>query len=131
MLIGSEDDDIDFLRMTEELGTTIVTDDTCSGTRYFWDEVKTDGDRLAALAARYVDRSPCPSKDFPERRRLPLILKFAKDYNVQGVLLYQQKFCDPHEFDTPSIQAMFKENNIPTIFLEFDVTVPFGQFRTR
>jgi len=26
---------------------------------------------------------------------------------------------------------MFKENDIPTVTLEFDVTVPFGQFRTR
>ena len=26
---------------------------------------------------------------------------------------------------------MLKENNIPTLFLEFDVTVPIGQFKTR
>jgi benzoyl-CoA reductase subunit C len=45
--------------------------------------------------------------------------------------VYQQKFCDPHEFDIPSVQKAFKENNIPTVVLEFDVTIPFGQFRTR
>jgi benzoyl-CoA reductase subunit C len=50
---------------------------------------------------------------------------------VQGALLYQQKFCDPHEFDIPSLQQMFKDDDIPTLILEFDVTVPFGQFRTR
>jgi benzoyl-CoA reductase subunit C len=44
---------------------------------------------------------------------------------------YQQKFCDPHEFDIPNLLKMFKENNIPTLVLEFDVTIPFGQFRTR
>jgi benzoyl-CoA reductase/2-hydroxyglutaryl-CoA dehydratase subunit BcrC/BadD/HgdB len=26
---------------------------------------------------------------------------------------------------------MFKDNNIATLVLEFDVTIPFGQFRTR
>lgn len=131
MLVGSEDDDTDFIRMTEDLGTTIVIDENCSGTRYFWEEVVPEGDRLAAIAARYVNRAPCPTKDWPERRRLPLILKMAQEYNIQGVLLSQQKFCDPHEFDIPPLSAMFKENNIPTLFLEFDVTVPFGQLRTR
>jgi benzoyl-CoA reductase subunit C len=131
MLIGSEMDDIEFVRLVEGLGATFVIDEHCSGTRYFWDEVSPEGDPLAAIAARYIDRIPCPPKDWPERRRLPFILKLAKEYNVQGVLLYQQKFCDPHEFDIPALQQMFKANNIPTLFLEFDVTVPWGQFRTR
>lgn len=131
MLVGSEMDDINFVRLVEELGATFVIDEHCSGTRYFWNEVVPEDDRLAAIAARYIDRVPCPPKDWPEQRRLPFILSLARDYNVQGVLLYQQKFCDPHEFDIPALQRMFAENNIPTLFLEFDVTVPWGQFRTR
>lgn len=131
MMIGSEMDDVEFVRLAEGLGATFVIDEHCSGTRYFWDEVSPEDDRLAAIAARYVDRVPCPPKDWPERRRLPFILKLAQEYDVQGVLLYQQKFCDPHEFDVPALQEMFKENDIPTLFLEFDVTVPWGQFRTR
>jgi len=62
---------------------------------------------------------------------LPHILKLAKDYNVQGAIIIQQKFCDPHELDIPATVKMFKENNIPTLFLEFDVTVPIGPFKTR
>jgi len=131
MIIGSEMDEIEFVRLVEGLEATFVIDEHCSGTRYFWDEVGPEDDRLAAIAARYVDRVPCPPKDWPERHRLPFILKLAQDYDVQGVLLCQQKFCDPHEFDIPPLQEMFKENNIPTLFLEFDVTVPWGQFRTR
>ena len=131
MLIGSEMDDIEFVRLVEELDATFVIDEHCSGTRYFWDEVILQDDPLAALAARYIDRIPCPPKDWPERRRLPFILKLARDYNVQGVILYQQKFCDPHEFDIPKLKQMFAENNIPTLVLEFDVTIPWGQFRTR
>ena len=131
MIIGSEMDDVEFVRLVEGLNATFVIDEHCSGTRYFWDEVGPEDDRLAAIAARYVDRVPCPPKDWPERHRLPFILKLAQDYDVQGVLLCQQKFCDPHEFDIPPLQEMFKKNNIPTLFLEFDVTVPWGQFRTR
>ncbi|UCG84408.1 MAG: 2-hydroxyacyl-CoA dehydratase [Dehalococcoidia bacterium] len=131
MLVGSEMDDVDFIRTTEELGATFVIEDHCTGTRYFWNEVIPEEDRLAAIAARYIDRQPCPSKDWSEHYRFPTILEFARDYNVQGVLLHQQKFCDTNAFDVPALQRMFDGEGIPTIFLEFDMTVPFGQFRTR
>ncbi len=131
MIIGSEDDDTEFLKMVESVGATFVIDDHCTGTRYFWNEARKEKDRLASIANRYIDRPACPTKDWPDRTRLPHILKLAKDYNVQGAIIMQQKFCDPHELDTPAIQNMLKENNIPTLFLEFDVTVPIGQFKTR
>ncbi|MFQ5826085.1 MAG: benzoyl-CoA reductase, bzd-type, subunit N [Dehalococcoidia bacterium] len=131
MILGSEDDDIEFLKMVESLDATFVIDDHCTGTRYFWNEVIPEEDRLAAIAARYLDRPPCPVKDWTERRRFKHILKLAQDYNVQGVIVIQQKFCDPHEVDIPPLQSYLEENGFPTYFLEFDVTVPLGPFRTR
>ncbi|MEW6456239.1 MAG: benzoyl-CoA reductase, bzd-type, subunit N [Acidobacteriota bacterium] len=131
MILGSEDDDTEFMKMVESLGAIFVIDDHCTGTRYFWNEVIPDEDRLASIAARYIDRPPCPSKDWPERRRVPHILNLAKEYDVQGAIIVQQKFCDPHELDIPAITKTLKENNIPSLFLEFDVTVPLGQFKTR
>jgi benzoyl-CoA reductase subunit C len=85
MIVGSEDDDTEFVRMVESLGATIVTDEHCTGSRYFWEEVKEGSDPLIAIAERYVDRIPCPSKDWPERRRFPHIFKLIEDYNVQGL----------------------------------------------
>lgn len=131
MIIGSEDDDTTFMKMVESLGATFVIDEHCTGSRYFWNDVQPAHNRLAAIAARYIERPACPSKDWPERRRLQHILKLAKDYSVQGAIIMQQKFCDPHELDNPSIIKMLKEHNIPSLFLEFDVTVPIGQFRIR
>jgi benzoyl-CoA reductase subunit C len=131
MLIGSEMDDVEFVRLVEGLDATVVIDEHCSGTRYFWNEVIPENDRLAAIAARYIERPPCPPKDWPERRRLDFVRELAQDYGVEGVILFQQKFCDPHEFDIPPLEQMFKEINIPTLFLEFDITIPWGQFRTR
>jgi benzoyl-CoA reductase subunit C len=44
----------------------------------------------------------------------------------------QMKFCDPHELDTVAIKKALEEDlDIQTLFLEFDVTVPIGQFKTR
>lgn len=131
MLIGSENDDTTFVKMVEGLGADIVIDEHCTGTRYFWNEVEPQEDRLAAIAARYIDRPPCPAKDWPMRRRLPHILSLAKDYGVQGAVLIQQKFCDPHEFDMPAIAEALKKEGVPSYNLEFDVTVPLGQFKIR
>ncbi len=131
MILGSENDDTEFVDMVESLGAMLVVDDHCTGSRYFWNQVNTNGDLLEAIAARYVERIPCPSKDWPERTRIEHILKLAKDWNVQGAIVIQQKFCDPHELDIPSIIESLKSNGVPAQFLELDVTVPVGQFKTR
>lgn len=131
MILGSENDDTEFVDMVESLGAMLVVDDHCTGSRYFWNQVNTNGNLLEAIAARYVERVPCPSKDWPERTRIEHILKLAKDWNVQGAIVIQQKFCDPHEIDIPSIIESLKSNGVPAQFLELDVTVPVGQFKTR
>jgi len=138
MIVGSENDDIEYLNMIEtlgereSLGCTVVVEDHCTTTRYFWDEVdETIENPLEAIAKRYVTRTPCPSKDWPERTRLQKILNFAKDFNVDGAIIIQQKFCDPHEADIPFIRKFLEENGIPTYFLEFDVTVAAGPFAIR
>jgi benzoyl-CoA reductase subunit C len=131
MIIGSEDDDTEFINMVESCGSTLVVDDHCTGSRYFWNTVELDGNPMEAIAKRYIERPRCPSKDWGERSRLPHILDLAKDYNAAGAILVQQKFCDPHELDIPAIKNSLESNGIPTLFLELDVTVPIGQFKTR
>jgi benzoyl-CoA reductase subunit C len=136
MIIGSENDDRPFMEMVEkDLRGTFVIDEHCTGSRYFWNEVIPEKDRLQAIANRYLDRTPCPNKDWgmedSSRKRFPHILELAKDYGVQGVILVQQKFCDPHELDIPSLRRYLEENGLPCYFLEFEVTVPVGQFKIR
>lgn len=132
MIIGSENDDTTFIDMVENCGSTIVVDDHCTGSRYFWNQVEPNGeDKLQAIAKRYIDRPRCPTKDWEERSRIPHIMNLAKDWNVSGAILLQQKFCDPHELDIPIIKKTLEESGIPTLFLELDVTVPVGQFQTR
>ncbi|MEM2869603.1 MAG: benzoyl-CoA reductase, bzd-type, subunit N [Thermoplasmata archaeon] len=136
MIVGSEDDDLAFLHMVENLNkdqypATFVIDEHCTGTRYFWNEAPEDSDPLMAIARRYIERPPCPSKDWEERKRIPHILQLARDFKVQGAIVMQQKFCDPHELDTVAIRKALEKEGIKTLFLEFDVTVPAGQFRIR
>lgn len=135
MIIGSEDDDREFLEMVENLKSTFVIEDHCTGSRYFWNDVVPAKDRLQSISNRYLDRIPCPSKDWGStdwhRKRFPHILQLARDFRAQGAILTQQKFCDPHELDIPSLRRVLEENGIPCYFLEFEVTVPVGQFKIR
>ena len=50
-----------------------------------------------------------------------------KHHVHNGVDLY----CEPHELDIPDLRKFLDDNGIPSYFLEFDVTVPIGQFQTR
>jgi benzoyl-CoA reductase subunit C len=131
MTIGSENDDVQFFEMVESLPATIVCDEQCAGSRYFWNPTIDAGDPIQTIANRYVDRPPCPTKDYPERKRFPHILNLAKEYGVQGVILMQEKFCDPHEADNPALKRFLEENGIPTLTLEFDSTNPLGPLKIR
>lgn len=132
MLLGSENDDIPFVQMVESVNGTVVIEDHCIGTRYFWNNVEnSDDDSINLIARRYVERPACPSKDWMDRSRINHILNLAKEFNVKGAIVIQQKFCDPHELDIPAITKALSNNGIKTLFLEFDVTVPIGQFKIR
>jgi len=131
MIIGSEDDDRVFMKNVEDLGATFVIDEHCTGTRYYWNNVNPMEDRLEAIAARYVNRVPCPSKDWPELTRIQHAANLAKEYSVNGALIIQNKFCDPHGIEIPPLKDALNQVGVQTYPLEFDVTVPWGQFRTR
>ena len=132
MLLGSENDDIQFVQMVESVNGTVVIEDHCIGTRYFWNNVTdTDSDPINSIAKRYVERPACPSKDWMDRSRIDHIMQLAKDYDVKGAIVIQQKFCDPHELDIPAIIKALNSVDVKTLFLEFDVTVPIGQFKIR
>src|SRR3972149_8399724 len=83
IMVGSCDDYTEIVDLIEKSGANVVIDEECTGTRYFWNNVNPDGDPLSAIATRYLERPPCPQKDFPHRRRFDHIMQLVKDYNVQ------------------------------------------------
>ena len=131
MVVGAGNDDTNLIRNIESWGANIVIDDHCAGSRYFWNEVVPAADRLRSIADRYIQKPPCPIKDYPERRRIPHILELAREFKVKGAVLIQQKRCEPHEYDMPVIESTFNQNKIPTLMLEVDNDTSFEQMRTR
>jgi len=131
MILGSENDDVKFLTMVEDVGASIVIDDHCTGSRYFWNTTEPGDDLMSVIADRYLKRPPCPIKDMPRRSRIPHIQGLAREWDVAGVIIIQQKFCDPHELDKVAVNKALEEAGFSTLYLEFDVTVPIGPFRIR
>lgn len=132
MTIGSENDDPELIELIESFNASVVIDEQCTGTRYFWNKVIPQQDRMAAITERYLDRPPCPMKDLQEVRVRPdFVMELAKEYRVQGAVLVRLKFCDPHEYDLPIIRRNLEEAGIPTLTLERDIITPVGQFKTR
>ena len=133
MWVGSEFDDIPLIKSIEELNAIFVTDDNCNGTRYFWDLVDTSiSDPVKAVVLRYAKRVPCPSKDWPDGKRLNHIVSLAKDWNVQAAILIRQKFCDPHGFDLPFIkERLERECGIPSYQIEVSNVNSIGALKTR
>ena len=63
--------------------------------------------------------------------RIPYMVRLAEEFRVQGVIHVRQRFCDPHGYEVPTIQRVFRERDIPVLALEQDVTTPLGQLQTR
>lgn len=136
MHISSENDDRRFMYMVEEdLGyqVTVVVEEACVGTRDFWNTTREGrDDPYLTLAERYLERPPCPNKDWPNRQRMRQIEELAEDFDIDGALIIMQKFCDPHQLDIPRERKLLEdEMGLQTLTLEFDASVPIGQFKTR
>lgn len=131
MVVGSVMDSTRVLEFVEgQPGALVVADDLCTGSRYITGDVPTTGNPLAAIAGRYLSRVPCPTKH-PIEPRLAHMLEVAARARVQGVLVFLQKFCDPHEYDYPLIERKLREAELPVLLCDVDNDFSEGQVLTR
>ncbi|MDD1674285.1 MAG: 2-hydroxyacyl-CoA dehydratase family protein, partial [Methanomicrobiales archaeon] len=88
--------------IVEQKGGLIVVEESCTGTRSFWDPVDEDRDPWNALAARYLE-IPCACMT-PTDQRVARIVDLAKHYNVQGVVYYTLQFCHAYNIERLHVQ---------------------------
>jgi benzoyl-CoA reductase subunit C len=131
MLLGSEVSDVSLIKLIESTGAVVVIDRLCNGANYIWNNVIPDEDRLLAIAYRYLDKPRSPVKDESYRRRVNEIVATAIDYNVQGLIYAVHKFCIPHQQERHAVQVEFGKKLIPIHEIEYDDTIPAGEYRTR
>ncbi len=102
----------------EQKGGVIVVEESCTGTRSFWDFVDEDADPWKALAERYL-QIPCACMT-PNDERIARIVDLAKRYDVQGVVYYTLQFCHAYNIERLRVQQALKKEKIPLLAIESD-----------
>jgi len=128
MLSGTGNEDTSFIKIVEESGANIVIDDLCFGSRPYWYEVDIKDNPLASIARSYLDKINCPRtyRESPGNHQADLenrfgyLYKFAKDFNINGVILYITRYCDTHAFDAPDIKEYLQGKGLPVFEIEGD-----------
>lgn len=119
------------LDLAEEVGLSIVDDDVYVGRRYFTTQVNEALDPIEALAERFVQDVPCPTKFGQGDRWANYLLNLTKEAKAKGVIISMLKHCEVHAFDYPHLKDRLSEEGIPSLLLEMERSVPLEQVRTR
>ena len=118
MLVGSANDDVDFVKVIEESGALVVSDTVCFGARTYINQVDEKGDAFHALAEHYLVNNICPRMlgCYPER--LAYIKDLVQKSNIDGAVLQNVRFCDLHGSENGVIERDLEAQGIPCMRLE-------------
>lgn len=137
VLAGGENDDPEFTKLIEECGAFIVADRYCFGSLPGREKIEIrDGETpLDAIARHYLEINECPRFMNPEkvRGRKEYLKKLTDDYNADGLIVEQMKFCEYWEYERLYCShVMDEEYGVPFLGIEKDYTInAAGQLRTR
>ncbi len=118
----------------ETSGAVVVAEETCTGTRYFQGEVKVTGKKVDDLVENIADRylginCACFT---PNEGRKEDILRLAKEYKVDGVVLYTLSFCTNYDMEAQTLEKELKQHNIPVLGITTDYSSEdSAQLKTR
>ena len=140
LIYGAGLDNTTFVELVEETGANVVIDSICIGTTTYWHDVETSGDPLDNIAARYLSKIPCP-RTYRERtgtyqedleNRFGYLNDFAKEFKVNGVVIYIIRYCDTFEFDLPDVMHYLEDSGLSTFIIEEDYILGrMGAVKTR
>ena len=120
--------------IVETTGGAVVCEEMCTGTRYFENLVEEGRDtfegQVEALAERYMNiNCACFT---PNEARIDDIKRLVKEYDIDGVIDVNLKFCNLYDTEGFLVERALKEAGIPVIGIETDYTdADAQQLRTR
>jgi benzoyl-CoA reductase/2-hydroxyglutaryl-CoA dehydratase subunit BcrC/BadD/HgdB len=135
MILGSELDDPEYVKIIEDQGGLVVTDSTCYGTRLMWVQVdESEADPVRALSRFYVqDRPSCPRMYGNQPERIAFTRRMVEEFNVDGIVGERLQFCDNWLVEHYMTKYDLREHgDIP--FLQLDreyILSGKGQIQTR
>lgn len=137
LVVGSEVDDTDFIKLIEESGAFVCADRYCYGSLPGRDPIilTDDEDALTQICRQYMYRGECPrymNTDKMDERR-EYVDRMAKEYKADGIIYQQMKFCDPWAYEKMMGSHILREDyGYPVLAVDRPYTIgTSGQMRTR
>ena len=137
-LVGSEIDDMDFVKLIEECGAYVCADRFCYGSLPGRDPLTLtdEEDALTQICRQYMYRGQCPrymdTAKMDDRRIY--VDKLAKEYKADGIIYEQMKFCDPWAYEKMLGSHILREEyGYPVLAVDrpYSISSSVGQMRTR
>ena len=119
MVIGTPMTNPGFFSMLEESGSVVVSEEMCTGSRYYWELVDDNSNPMDALAARYLSNFPC-ARMIPSTNRMDMLLELAREWKVEGIVSANIPFCAFYGSDVPMLRNLLKEEGIPMLELTME-----------
>lgn len=137
VLVGSEVDDIDVVKLIEESGAYVCADRFCYGSFPGRNEIilNEEEDALTQICRTYMQRSQCPRymNQAKIQGRRSYVDELAKEYHADGIIYEQIKFCDPWAYErTVGTVVLRDDYHYPVLSVDRPYAVgSSGQLRTR
>lgn len=136
-VVGSEVDDIDFIKLIEDCGAFVCADRFCYGSFPGRNpiELTDDEDALTQICRQYMNRGQCPRYMDQAKMlsRRTYVDALAKEYQADGIIYEQIKFCDPWAYEKMlGAHILRSEYGYPVLAVDRPYAIgTSGQMRTR
>lgn len=137
VMVGSEIDDPDLIRLTEEAGALVIADRYCFGSLPGRVEIvlNDEEDVLTQICAFYLKTGQCPRFMNTDKivERKEYVHQLAQDYQADGVIYQQLKFCDYWGYERALASHVMRDDyGYPVLSIDRPYVVGnSGQLRTR
>jgi benzoyl-CoA reductase/2-hydroxyglutaryl-CoA dehydratase subunit BcrC/BadD/HgdB len=138
VVVGSEIDDSGFIKLIEETGAFVCADRFCYGSLPGRNpiELNDDEDALTQVCRAYMQRCQCPRMMNMEKvyGRKEYVKDLAEEYNADGIIYEQVKFCDPWAYERTMGSTMLRDDyGYPVLSVDrpYSISSSLGQMRTR
>lgn len=137
-IVGSEIDDVDFIRLVEECGAYVCIDRFCYGSLPGRNPIvlNDEEDALTQVCRHYMNSIQCPRymDTAKMNARRAYVNDLAEEYNAEGIIYEQIKFCDPWAYERMmGSHILHDEYHYPVLSIDrpYNVGASIGQLRTR
>ncbi len=137
VVVGSEIDDVDMIRLIEESGALVVADRFCFGALPGREVILLNDseDALTQVCRHYMYASECARYMNREKidGRREYVDRLAKEYHADGIIYEQMKFCDYWAYERMvGSHVLREEYGYPVLSIERPYAIgSSGQIRTR